>query len=345
MIINNNLYNNNLLNEWHTFTLKNIYYFINNKYNLTNSDKLLIFINNEKKYIIKFMLNKIDIFIHKIYNYDLNKLKKLCYTKWVDTKNVIKEINRLKNIYEIKWNDNKIIINYDKIDDKLITKLYIIIYIIEYIKNKINSKKKILIYLVLSNLEKKLFNIDKSEIEIIGVKNINSGYTDHKNNLIFIWRYEEFEKVIFHEIIHYLKLDKLSDLNYKLFKINGPHSYFEAVTDFYGILYNTIFISILTNHNIKSLLEIELAFIRNQALFINNYFNLGKWNNIPNIIINQNSPAFSYYILKYILFEYSIKNNFDNILNYDDIFKIGINQDINNYIDCNSCRMSLLSLE
>jgi hypothetical protein len=246
----------------------------------------------------------------------------------------------LNNVYEIKWNNNKIIINTNELNNNLITKINTIIYIIEYIKHKINSKKKVMIYLVLSNFLK-TFPINN----IIDTKHINSGYTNHTNNIIFIWRYEEFEKVIFYEIIHYLKLDKLSLLNYGLFKINGLHSYYETVTDYYAIIYNTIYISILTNHKIKPLLEIELAFIKNQALFINNYFNLYEWIDIPNIIINQKSPAFSYYILKYILFEYAINNNIDNIIDYQDIFKLGITKDINNYINCNSGRMSLLSLQ
>jgi len=330
-----------MIYKWSNFTINNIIHFKNNKYILSKDNYLLNFIKNEFTQIKLFIINnELKINYNKNNNFNKNILKKLCNSEWVDKYNLVKEIDNLKNIYEFTWNSNKIIINLNELSNIIIDKIKIIIYILEYIRSKTNKKINILIYLIFSNLEKK-FPIN----DYINTHHINSGYTDHNRNLILVWRYEEFEKVIFHEIIHLFDLDKYDLLNFELFKINGPHSYFEVITDFYAIIYHIIFISLLTKLRIKTLLEIELAFIKNQALYLNNYFKLDKWTDIPNKIINQKTPAFSYYILKYILFEYTLYNKFDKIDDYKKIFKLGITTDINKYININSGRMTLFSLE
>ena len=329
------------------FTKRNIIYFINNRIKLNNNNILLNYIINEFNNIKKFIKNnyidiKINIINKTYYNYINinNKLYELCIDKWVNKKVMYNKINKMKKIIIISFNNNNIFIKYDKKINKniLLYKIQIIIYFIEYIKYKYNITKDVLIYLLLTNLKKKIINN-----EIINPINVNSGYTDYNKNLIFIWRLEEFEKVIFHEIIHYFNLDKYDILNFELFNINGIHSYFEAYTDFLAIIYNIIFIGLITKISIKTILEIELAFIKNQALFINNYFKLGSWNSIPNNIIIQKTPAFSYYILKYILFNYALNNDFNKIQEYEDIFKIGIKDD--KFINLYSARMILFNLK
>jgi hypothetical protein len=139
------------------------------------------------------------------------------------------------------------------------------------------------------------------------------------------------------------------DINIKV-NIDNHESYFEAYTDFIGIQYHLIYISLITNINIKLLLEIELQFMRNQATILNRHLHLGKvWNKEILIPIKQLTPAFSYYILKYLLFEYSLYNNielFDNN-DYNKIFNkiinIGFNDNQNIY-NINSSRMTLLQL-
>jgi len=326
------------------FTKKNIIYFINNRIKLNDDNILLNYIINEFNNIKKFIKNNnIDIKINSINNNDYininNTYFDLCIDKWVNKNIMYNKINKMENII-ISFNNNNIYIKYDNKINKqiLFYKIKIIIYFIEYIKYKYNITKDILIYLLLTNLKKKIINN-----EIINPINVNSGYTDNSKNLIFIWRLEEFEKVIFHEIIHYFNLDKYNILDFELFNINGNHSYFEAYTDFLAIIYNIIFISLITKINIKIILEIELAFIKNQALFINNYFKLGSWNSIPNNIITQETPVFSYYILKYILFNYALNNDFNKITDYKNIFKIGIQDD--KFINLNSARMILFNLK
>jgi len=112
------------------------------------------------------------------------------------------------------------------------------------------------IYLVLSKLTKYL-EID----EIISPKHINSGYTNLLTNDIFIWREEEFEKVTFHELIHLFNKDHRNETVKLPIEINGPKSFYEAITDFKAIIFNIIYISLLTHKKIKSILKYELNFI------------------------------------------------------------------------------------
>ena len=324
------------------FTLKYIHYFNINKYKINNDNKLLLFTTNEKKNIIKFILNNnFNITINKINNID-DILLKYSNVFFVSSK-IKNEIYKLNNTYLIQWNDNKI---YIKMDNSLIlNRIKLIIYFIEYLKYKSNNYKNITMYLILSSLLKKLPNNNT----VIGVDNVNSGYTDSSNNIIYIWRNEECEKVIFHEIMHYLDIDRKHekiDINLNL---NNHHNYHEVITDYYAILYHIIYISIITKINIDKLLKIELSFIKNQCMLISTHFNLNNWKNNLNKQIIQNSSVFSYYILKYMLFNYLIKYNIllTNKTNLTELFNKIINNGFKllNFINCNSNRMTLLQLK
>jgi len=327
--------------EWSDFTKKYINNFIDKKYKLKKHNNLYKYIINEYTNINLFINeneNKININIIPYENIDY-KFIKYSHTKWVD-KNVINEINKIKYTYLITWNKNKIYLKTDieyNSELNLLQRLKWIIYIIEYLKNKSNNYFPIKMFLVMSSLKKE-FPIN----EIICPKHSNSGYTDHRNNIIFIWRKEEMEKVIFHEIIHYLKIDKYHELDYELFNIDGPHSYYESITDYQAIIYNIIYLSIITKISTITLLKIELGFIENQALYLNDLLNLNSWENIPDNNIKQNTPAFSYYILKYLIFKYSINNDINYIKNYNTIFTTGIN--MKNYLKIKSARMTLFEL-
>jgi hypothetical protein len=113
--------------------------------------------------------------------------------------------------------------------------------------------------------------------------------------LIFIWREEEFEKVCFHEVIHFVNNDHRHEHIDIKSNIEGPTSYFEAITDFKAIILNIIYLSIITK--IKILFTFEYYFIRNK----------------------QNTPAYSYFVLKYFIFKYFNRSNFNEKL-FDELF-------------------------
>jgi len=251
----------------------------------------------------------------------------------------------LTNNYKITWGTNNII--YIKTSNQLEPKLKrfeLLIWMMEYLKEKtLNTNKHITMYLVLSNLEKKFPDLN----EIVGVSNANTGYTNYITNIIYVWRLEEFEKVLFHEVVHYLNMDNHNETVDKIAEIDGPSSYYEAITDVWGIYYHLIYLSLITRVSIKKLLEIELTFVKNQAMIMNNFMGLGNWVDYPKKTIQQTTPAFSYYILKYLLFNYLLDNEYSSALSYNNLLNESLSNGfkIKPFIKIKSSRMSLLQLE
>ena len=162
---------------------------------------------------------------------------------------------------------------------------------------------------------------------ILGPNNVNSGLSIPDIGHIKIWREEELNKVLTHELIHIYKLDKAlyetSEINnYIRTKLNISSSsdinVNEAYTEGLTTLLNTIFIMIddKINNNIntqsqykkyKSILNTELDFSLNQTAKILHYYG---YKNINELFINrinninnntqwkQNSNVLSYYIIK-----------------------------------------------
>ena len=342
--------------SWSKFTLDNINCIKSSLYNLSNDSKLLISIKSERDKIKQFMKeNIINITIKKL---ELNDSKKLerklieyANPNWVDKKSLIENFPTLDESYLITWlsvnnsnKTNRINIKCNNSNSKsLLEKINIIIYFLEFIRMKSDDKDlEMDIYIVLSDLVK----IFPENNKTIGIKNANTGYTDFNKNIIFIWRFEEYIKVLFHEAIHFFDLDKHDHHVDHIADIDGPQVYNEAITDVLGIYYHIIFLSLITKVKIKTLLEIELSFIRNQAMALNDYFELGNWKDKPKKVIKQSTAAFSYYILKYLIFEWLLDNNFDENIDYNDLLKKSLNNGfiMKPYVKIKSSRMSLLQL-
>jgi hypothetical protein len=287
------------------------------------------------------------------------KLHTLIDTQWV-YKEVLNSIKDLHANYKISWsykNFNHCIFikstesKFNSFKERLDTLLHIINYI--YDSKKTSEEREINMYLLLSPLKK---IIEKDDT--ICPKNINSGYTDFSTNEIFIWREEEFEKVIFHELIHYMDLDvrnmAFDDEDIPII-INGPKSYYEAFTDLQGILYYLVYLSIVTGKSVNSFFQIEYEFIKNQANNLNNIFKLEDWSTLAKSeptnkekkIIKQSSPAFTYFIIKYLIIKKIVEDNNINLLNnpkelIKTIFNIGFISE--SCIDIKSSRMTLIQM-
>jgi hypothetical protein len=326
--------------EWSEFT----------KNNLNKINELKKTYVDEKSLIIKEAREERDEILKlqdtsfKISNINIPKEKLIKYasTYWVYNK-VIHKLDELSGSYLIEWTNNnltnKIYIKCKPHKLEIIkNRLNILIKVINRIQLKSKKKLEIELYLVLSNLKKKLDHTND-----IGPKHVNSGYTDTKNNYIFIWREEEFEKVSFHELIHFFDMDhRDEDYNH-----DHSESLYEAITDFKAIIYNIIYISLCTKKNITTLFNLELTFIFNQAKMINNSLK----NNIKT-----SSPVYSYFVLKALLFNYIIKNTNDFEKNWSNLFiennnfnkiieKVKKQNELNNkYYNFNSARMTSLEL-
>lgn len=274
---------------------------------------------------------------YKIDNHLIDKqlLIRYCSEFWVYN-DVLLYIDELNEEHIIVWNNNKIFIKCTTNKfNKIKKRLPYLLKMIEYIKK--DNTTNITIYLLLSKLKKTHDNSDKIE-----PKHINSGYTDIVAKYIFIWREEEFEKVLFHELIHLFNYDHTDEIytHYNKYEL-----LFEAITDLKGITYNLIYLSLVTNKCLLKLINYEFSFINNQGIMMNNLIN----KNIKLV-----SPAFSYFVLKAMLINYISLTEF-TLEEYNDIFILNknfnniikkLNKIIDtNYYDFNSCRMTFFELE
>ena len=156
------------------------------------------------------------------------------------------------------------------------------------------------------------------EYKILGPASINSGVTIHRFNgdiHITLYRQEESDKVLLHELIHYLKLDFalcdndfINNIILDEFNIINNMKYvnlFEAYTDSIAIIFNSILNCILLNENINNYFQMELNFIESQMNNILNFFQFKSPAELldkkSKKLINQNTSVLSYYILKYFL--------------------------------------------
>ena len=105
----------------------------------------------------------------------------------------------------IIYNDDLAIKNLDLIVEKMLLVLQLIIAISN---NDLRNGQHVTFFL--TPFQKKLNSNSNSNIDILGAKNVNSGFTYPylKNGVTFIYRKEEFFKVFIHESIHYYGIDK-----------------------------------------------------------------------------------------------------------------------------------------
>lgn len=233
--------------------------------------------------------------------------------------------------YEFKYKNHKTIISIlskEKIDYNLITKLGLKSLL--FCNEKFNNSNINLLFIP---------HPDKKELlhfETIGPESVNSAFTTHYfngNKNITIFREEEAEKVLIHELVHYLNIDyaninsQLDDINKKFMEdfdvttsISNINT-FEAYTDFIGILYNNIYNSILENRNIYEMMDNEKRFQKYQVNKLLSKYKMRHPIKIKNNgnMIKQNTNVVSYYILKYgltmdyenTLKDYNINTNWD----------------------------------
>ena len=235
-----------------------------------------------------------------------------------------------KNKYRMNEYELDIIINDNKeikISKLLIERCFFLNYLSK-------NTKPIKLKLWMSNVKKCL---PKKKNLFIGPKEVNSGCTNGIE--ISLWRKEEISKVLIHELMHFLHLenipdiDKIRDYIYLKFDINKDVriNFFESYTEIWANIINIFLIcfnkkkttkkktgNISIKDNILELLNIELKFSLFQCAKVLNYFGYQNFNDFYNkdgMIkksnkFKQKSNVFSYYIARSLLFY-----NFDKFLN------------------------------
>ena len=291
-----------LILKHHTILYILIYYIQILKKKYINLQKKNPFIFIDTYYGIKYFPNTIKQYIK------LNTLCKITYTFIIN-----------KSIITVNFFIYENINNYD-IYDRYIELVLIIIKMLFKYKN-FNCSKEITIFIYLTPFKKTL--PDTKNI-ILNSYNINTGLTTNCNikSEIIIIRYEEWFKVLIHELFHNINLDfsdmNLQNLNIKIkqiFPINSEFNIYEAYTEFWAKILNISIVGflILENKNdyktfyntVDFFIKIERAFSLYQLnkilSFIGiDYTSLYKMDKISiekRYLYKENTNVFAYYII------------------------------------------------
>ena len=216
------------------------------------------------------------------------------------------------NIEHNVWNSD----DYDLLDLNVIMMFSIIDYV-----NIINNTIQIFFYP--TNL-KKIWNGKELTPEVI-----NSGYTDHySNKYILIYRKEEYNRLLLHELIHYLSLDSASNYNIwspthmKIsldYNIFNHINLFETYTDTWAILLLIIMTHIIEPKlSFNKLLEKEKDHILCMVQQLLYQLSIPDINSIRIHTWVQHTSALSYYVFKYGTL---------NMKNFIDKYPLGIKLD------------------
>ena len=288
-----------------TIPLNTRYEFLKNKFDLSKY--------NEKSFSIYWDKNFDDLnkWFNYLYNYNFksDKLNKLVYQKLILSKfisqDVINDIISRTKFYATVIGNNREIIIFGKTKEEI--KVYIMktLTLLNYFNLFHYTSTKVNIFSFLSDRKKKF-----PKDNFYTPYHVNTAYSIAKTEIV-MFRKEEYEKVLIHELIHFYKLDiydRQSQLRSKFPKFNFRFNPNEAYTDFFAILLHILYVNHITNISLKKLIKIELGFINHQAKKILNKAN-AKNINVLLKKFNQSTSVFSYFILKSAMF------NNKNLLN------------------------------
>lgn len=219
-------------------------------------------------------------------------------------KEVIDYIHSLKGFIELVEDNLKFIIYYSR-DSMTDVPLRFIREIIRKRYKGLIKDKEINIHLILSPIKKRFEDGD------LGVKHVNSGFTFVNRNDIYIFRREEFPKVILHELIHHEKhihQDYFKKGNEMMLKrtFNIDENVImllnEAVVELWATLMHLIFVSREYKIDLMELFRIELSYSLFKTYQIykrQSQMNHGRW--------CDNSNIYCYIIFKTI-FMYNLRD-------------------------------------
>jgi len=225
---------------------------------------------------------------------------------FIDTSKISK-IDNMK--YNIIFHDNDHFISFyfNSMSDlseikKMVKYCFAVIY---FLANNDTLK----CYIYFSSLKKEI------DTDILKPNNINSGLTNFTQNYVLIWRYEEWLRVYFHELIHFFNRDAPENN-----KFDDSKKHFEnwcietdeillneAITDYWALILNTSLVSYVLNINFGLLLNQEKKFVYKQCKKILSHYEMNTTKDLTKKCdkkIKQTTNAFSYYIVKSCLFFY-----------------------------------------
>ena len=287
--------------NYNTMNRPSFIQFINNY-----GDKLTYFIYNETNY--KQLIQNLKIYSENKYKND--ELSLYGYFVSCEIQNDFETNDYTKYKFKINYEDIEFYITiYSKksINMKHLRKWATLCLLLKIIhKSKINVN----IYLFLINKNKKLNRSQK--LRSLGVNNINSAYAQTMgfyNSKVCIFREEEIEKVLLHEMIHALNLDnthlsKETTIS-KSFNISPEQKIIlnEAYTEIWAVIYLCFLKTLETKKSFKANIKIELEHTLKQISKILNYYgftDISDFNKSYDGLnrFNQTTSVFSYFFVK-----------------------------------------------
>ncbi len=223
---------------------------------------------------------------------------------------------KFKKVIEYIFDSTKIIVEmFHKNKHYKFDKLIHLINYYVYTLNKINHNEKIILKLYLSDLKKQFPKTKK----VLNEDNVNSGLTLFNGNerMIIIYRKEEIEKVLLHELVHYYGFDfhyydnQYDNYFMNRFKIKVSHPYknsnnplalYESYTDTLAC-YGHIIANVLFKHSDKST-QIIQSLITDQFIKEKQYYMKQARKVLRYGSLKENTHCFSYYICKAVLFKH-----------------------------------------
>lgn len=211
---------------------------------------------------------------------------------------IIDYIDEITDEYHYEYKNIIIDVYYRKKKDKLdIKKLERVVKRCQQIANE----KKVFKVILLLSPAKKLINTHK----ILTAENANSGFTFPSRNEIYIFREEEYPKVLLHELIHHIEL--VDNQNYKESNKMALRRHFnitddtililnETIVEMWALILHLLFISREYNLDFKELFDIESKyslFKTYQILKLRETYKNKKWCDRCNI--------YSYIVFKTII--------------------------------------------
>tara|TARA_B100001057_G_scaffold165589_1_gene166272 strand:- start:22388 stop:23419 length:1032 start_codon:yes stop_codon:yes gene_type:complete len=278
-------------------------------------------------------LKRIEILKRVIFLNFLNKRKKESYYlpgKIEDTVN--RKFNTKLN-YQLLVNKRNISLNFYLDDNSSISQNLVDIYsnnsfmIIIFLLNYTKSVKDLHIDIFLTDFKKEL----PVKEALLDVLNINSGYSygDNNNSYIVIYRYEEWYKVLIHELFHALDLDfssmpfpRTKEKMKNYFNINSNYNLYETYCESWARILNVAVFSFLKNINSKKNYIVDF----NENIKLETRFSLYQCNKILEKTLiekrKERTNVFAYYVLTAVImlnrdnFIKWCKDNNNNVLDF-----------------------------
>ncbi len=280
-----------------------------NQHNI-NYNEILDKIKSNEKLIelfkITFQKNKERERLHEIlHNNSFVGLDTIHYSEITDLQHILIENDDTEiNIYaDITYDKNKL-------NNSMKNILDIIAIMYKINKEIIKSKQNKLYLNILLGKQKKYIY----ETDTMTPLNINSG-SSLRGKFVNIWREEELEKVLIHEIQHFYNCDfhildngynELSGFIKQTFSINGDDKVNESINEVMAIIIHMIYQSFKLNIDLSIIFSYEMYFTMIQIAKIIVYYDGDSYDdlfkkNVNSITFKQTTSVLSYYVIKGLL--------------------------------------------